>query len=57
MEIYLVYHYFEEDKDSLVIKAFVNKEDAIKFLERRTKELESGEELDCFYISPIHLVK
>lgn len=57
MEIYLVYRYFVEDKDSCVIKAFVNEEDAIKFKERRTKALESDEKLDCFYICPIHLVK
>lgn len=57
MEIFLVYRYFFEDKDSCVIKAFVNEEDAIKFKERRTKELESQEKLDAFYIVPIHLVK
>ena len=57
MEIYLVYRYFFEDKDSVVIKAFVNEEDAVKFKERRTKELESQEKLDAFYIVPIHLVK
>lgn len=57
MEIYLVYRYFVEDRDSCVIKAFVNEEDAIKFKERRTKELESQEKLDCFYICPIQLVK
>lgn len=57
MAIYLVYRYFVEGKDSCVIKAFVNEEDAIKFKERRTKELESQEKLDYFYICPIQLVK
>lgn len=57
MEIFLVYRYFFEDKDSCVIKAFEHEEDAIKFKERRTKELESQEKLDAFYIVPIHLVK